>query len=181
MQLDGRMLLVATCHSITITYFANKFSEYHSKCILWPHQYRFYTVTCIIEWRQEELLRINETLAGAERKAALCMLLDQETQLLASIGRHKLEADADNREKFIQEFLEKVSSKQVTCFQIENDLGLSLFVPSVFWHCWLGGRRGIRPVKNWVVGCWHGYLSGARCRLAYGPADAAASHCLLLQ
>jgi len=23
-----------------------------------------------------------------------------------------------------------------------------------------------------VVGCWHGYLSGARCRLAYGPADA---------
>ena len=25
--------------------------------------------------------------------------------------------------------------------------------------------------KNWAVGCWHGYLSGARCRLAYGPAD----------
>jgi len=24
---------------------------------------------------------------------------------------------------------------------------------SVF-HCWLGGRKGIRPVKNWVVGCW---------------------------
>ena len=32
----------------------------------------------------------------------------------------------------------------------------------------LGGRKGIRPVKNWAVGCWHGYLSGARCRLAYG-------------
>ena len=32
----------------------------------------------------------------------------------------------------------------------------------------LGGRKGIRPVKNWTVGCWHGYLSGARCRLAYG-------------
>ena len=31
-------------------------------------------------------------------------------------------------------------------------------------------------VKNWVVGCWHSYLSGARCRLAYGPADATASH-----
>ena len=27
----------------------------------------------------------------------------------------------------------------------------------------------------WVVGCWHGYLSGARCRLA------TATHCLLLQ
>jgi len=28
-------------------------------------------------------------------------------------------------------------------------------VPSVLWHCWLGGRKGIRPVKNWVVRCWH--------------------------
>jgi len=38
---------------------------------------------------------------------------------------------------------------------------LSLFMrslPSVLWHCWLGGRKGIRPVKNWVVRCWHGYL-----------------------
>jgi len=40
------------------------------------------------------------------------------------------------------------------------------FLPSVLWRCWLGGRKGIRPVKNWVVGCWRGYLSGARCRLA---------------
>ena len=54
-------------------------------------------------------------------------------------------------------------------------------VPSVLWRCWLGGRKGIRPVKNKVVGCWHGYLSGARCRLAYCPADATATHCLLLQ
>ena len=54
-------------------------------------------------------------------------------------------------------------------------------LPSVLWCCWLGGRKGIQPVKNWVVGCWHGYLSGARCRLAYGPDDATATHCLLLQ
>ena len=53
-------------------------------------------------------------------------------------------------------------------------------VPSVLWRCWLSGRKGIRPVKNWVVGCWRGCLSGARCRLAYGPADAIATHCLLL-
>ena len=33
------------------------------------------------------------------------------------------------------------------------------------------------------MGCWRGYLSGARCRLAYGPADATATatRCLLLQ
>jgi len=30
------------------------------------------------------------------------------------------------------------------------------YQPSVLWRCWLGGRKGIRPVKNWVVGCWHG-------------------------
>jgi len=28
---------------------------------------------------------------------------------------------------------------------------------------------------------WRGYLSGARCRLAYVPADATVTHCLLLQ
>ena len=38
---------------------------------------------------------------------------------------------------------------------------------------------GIRPVKNWAVGYWYG-LSGARCRLAYGPADGTATRCLLL-
>jgi len=39
------------------------------------------------------------------------------------------------------------------------------YLPSVLWRCWLGGRKGIQPVKNWVVGCWRSYLSGARCRL----------------
>ena len=43
-----------------------------------------------------------------------------------------------------------------------------LVIPPVLWRCWLGGRKGIRPVKNWVVGFWRGYLSGARCKLAYG-------------
>ena len=56
------------------------------------------------------------------------------------------------------------------------------FVPSVLWRCWLGGRKGIRPVKkNWAVGCWRGYLSGVRCRLAYVPADSTATHCRFLQ
>ena len=53
-------------------------------------------------------------------------------------------------------------------------------LPSVLWCCWLGGRKVIRPVKR-VVGCWRVCLSGAMCRLAYGPADATAPHCLLLQ
>jgi len=53
---------------------------------------------------------------------------------------------------------------------------LMLNMPSVLWRCWLGGRKGIRPVKNWVTGCWHGYVSGSRCRFACGPADATAIH-----
>ena len=38
---------------------------------------------------------------------------------------------------------------------------------SVLWRCWLGGRKGIRPVKNWVVGYWHGCLElGADLHMA---------------
>ena len=36
----------------------------------------------------------------------------------------------------------------------------------------VGWQKGHLACKKTVVGCWHGYLSGARCRLAYGPADA---------
>jgi len=32
-------------------------------------------------------------------------------------------------------------------------------MPSVLWRCWLGGRKGIWPVKNRVVGYWCGCLS----------------------
>ena len=46
---------------------------------------------------------------------------------------------------------------------------LEVLVPSVLDAVgWVAGRAS--------VGCWHGYLSGARCRLAYGPADATATY-----
>ena len=45
----------------------------------------------------------------------------------------------------------------------------------------VGRQEGHPACKKRVVGYWRGYLSGARCRLAYGPADATATHCLLLQ
>ena len=28
----------------------------------------------------------------------------------------------------------------------------TLYMPSVLWRCWLGGRKGIRPVKNMMDG-----------------------------
>ena len=41
------------------------------------------------------------------------------------------------------------------------------YLSSVLWHCWLGGRKGIWPVKNWVVGCWCGCLGwGADLHIA---------------
>ena len=65
------------------------------------------------------------------------------------------------------------------CGPYNNCLFIQI-LPLLLWHCWLGGRKGIRPVTNWVVGSWRDYLSGVRCKLAYGPADATATHCLLL-
>ena len=50
--------------------------------------------------------------------------------------------------------------------------------PSVLWRCWFGGRKGIRPVKNW-------WCAGMVICLEWGadlhmtPADATATHCLL--
>ena len=43
-----------------------------------------------------------------------------------------------------------------------------------FWHCQLGARKSIRPVKNWMMLCWRGYLSGARCKWC-SPASATAT------
>ena len=47
--------------------------------------------------------------------------------------------------------------------------------------CWLGISECIRPVKNCVMRCWRGYLSGAKYKwFVYGQADTTATHCLWL-
>ncbi|XP_065795196.1 IQ motif and ubiquitin-like domain-containing protein isoform X2 [Muntiacus reevesi] len=61
-------------------------------------------------WRQEELTRINQSFTGAERKAALCELLEKETQIIASIGRHRYITYTENQEAKIQSFLDKCSA-----------------------------------------------------------------------
>ena len=58
-----------------------------------------------------------------------------------------------------------------------NGCVYTVLIPSVLWYCWLGNRKGIRPVKNWVVG------AGVVICLewgAYGPADATATQSLAL-
>jgi len=44
----------------------------------------------------------------------------------------------------------------------------------------VGRQEGHPACRKLSGGMLRGYLSGARCRLAYGPADATATHCLLL-
>ena len=45
----------------------------------------------------------------------------------------------------------------------------------------VGRQEGHSASKKLSGGVLTGYLTGARRRLAYGPADATATHCLLLQ
>lgn len=60
-------------------------------------------------WRLEEVERINKTYSGAERKVALYELLEQETELIASIERYKQDANVENHKEAIQAFLDKSS------------------------------------------------------------------------
>ncbi|BFZ10923.1 hypothetical protein BsWGS_13962 [Bradybaena similaris] len=70
-------------------------------------------INCLEKWRMEEMERINSSLTGAERKAAMCMLLDQETELLSAIERHKNEANSDNQITRIMNFLEKAAAPKM--------------------------------------------------------------------
>jgi len=76
----------------------------------------------------------------------------------------------------VLKYTERIYSSQ--CSSLRRSQNVVYYeLPSVLWRCWLGDRKGIRPIKKTVVGCWHGYLSGVRCKVAYGPADATATHC----
>ena len=56
------------------------------------------------------------------------MLLDQETQLLSAIDRHKLETGTDNKQQRIQDFLDKVrelvSNIESKCVQVIEGLAI---------------------------------------------------------
>jgi len=60
---------------------------------------------------------------------------------------------------------------------------LSRVTPDAFSALTLlvGRQEGHLTCKKLSGGVLAWYLSGAKCRLAYGPADATATHCLLLQ
>jgi len=37
--------------------------------------------------------------------------------------------------------------------------------PSVLWHCWLGDRKGIQPVKSWMLVWWWWWFDWSFARL----------------
>ncbi|GAB1609628.1 IQ and ubiquitin-like domain-containing protein, partial [Argonauta hians] len=76
------------------------------------------------KWRLQEIAKINDTLTGAERKAALYMLLNQELEHLAAIGRHQAIADDIVAEKNIQAFLNKTSDPKVFISKYDNSATL---------------------------------------------------------
>ncbi|XP_033972762.1 IQ and ubiquitin-like domain-containing protein [Trematomus bernacchii] len=59
------------------------------------------------KWRSEEEQQINSSLSGAERKAALCFLLETETQLIAAIGHHRIAVQNNNYDKVVRNLLDK--------------------------------------------------------------------------
>ncbi|KAJ8269144.1 hypothetical protein COCON_G00117510 [Conger conger] len=61
-------------------------------------------------WRKEEVERIDAMQEGAKRKGALCTLLNEETQHIASIGQHRLVAAKKNEEKAVQALLDKCAA-----------------------------------------------------------------------
>ncbi|XDV25784.1 hypothetical protein PO909_029642 [Leuciscus waleckii] len=83
--------------------------EYHRR--MNPESKRDFDLlyNAVKKWRIDEVKRIDVTLSGAERKAAMCALLEQETQYISSIEQHRTAAGPRNQDKAIQAFLNKVA------------------------------------------------------------------------
>jgi len=52
-------------------------------------------------------------------------------------------------------------------------INFTVIIPSVLWHCWLGGRKGIRPVKNGDAGGGHWLV-----RMEWRPAGWSLTRCI---
>ncbi|XP_012329528.2 IQ and ubiquitin-like domain-containing protein isoform X6 [Aotus nancymaae] len=93
-------------------------------------------------WWQEELKRINQSFTGAERKAALRELLEKETQIIASIGRHRYNAYMANQEAAVQAFLDKVPQDPLKFYKkIYFCHSCQLYLPSTAFSISSTSRR----------------------------------------
>eukprot|EP00066_Takifugu_rubripes_P016135 XP_011605401.1 PREDICTED: IQ and ubiquitin-like domain-containing protein [Takifugu rubripes] len=61
----------------------------------------------VAKWRMMAEQQICSTLTGAEKTAALCSLVQQETQHIAAIGRLQIKAKASNHDSYVRRLLDK--------------------------------------------------------------------------
>jgi len=66
-------------------------------------------------------------------------------------------------------------TRPVSCYLLTYEVAFSALTLLVGW------QEGHLACKKLSGGVLLGYLSGVRCRLAYGPANATTTRCLLLQ
>ena len=51
------------------------------------------------------------------------------------------------------EWCEQINNN-ITRWSWGDQVHVIWYFPSVLWHCWLGDRKGIQPVKSWLFICW---------------------------
>lgn len=66
--------------------------------------------TALEKWRATEESKIREQCIGADKKIAMYELLERETELIASINRHRSKAHEDNKQTKNIKLLEKAAS-----------------------------------------------------------------------
>lgn len=66
--------------------------------------------TALEKWRMTEETKIKEQCTGAEEKMAMMELLERETELIASINRHRSKAHDDNKQVKNIKLLEKAAA-----------------------------------------------------------------------
>jgi len=100
--------------------------------------------------------KVKNGLVFCGRLAAIDVTADNcETSLLPTLASSSaVSTDVSTVDVTSRGYL--ASSSGDTSGRLFYDVFTHVFWPSVLWRCWLGGRKGIRPVKNleWWVLAW---------------------------
>jgi len=96
---------------------------------------RMQLMTCYRPWTSE-----SESVSESRRAALL--------RLLAC--KNVLEVQCDARPLLLRSLTRRLAESTTTIIII---IIIIIYTSgaSVLWRCWLGGRKGIRPIKNWVL------------------------------
>ena len=133
----------------------------------------------ITEWHQQDVVLIQLGFLPILFQQHLRPAINNVSPRACSTQSSDMTADR------VREQIRSVMNLEIDCKVV-----LLIFFLSYTFSVWytfsaltlmVGWQEGHPACKNRVVGCWRSYLSGVRCRLAYGPADVTAAHCFLLQ